>query len=408
MIQILVLFLVFLIIFYLVNKSLKKYLKNDVKEHYLTFFLPFYDANTNELTNFYANNDDNKNYVKKKFNYDNIKIATIDYDKFFAQILINYYLSKSYTVDSSVVIYKDKLQSIIDLNNNKINFSLNNDYASYIYVKDIMKIDLSNIRLVSSIYKEYIYMFTKKKYGIYSIKNIPPKFVIGILNNPDSFYYYYKRFLENMGYTENVNYILKLYNKDDDLFNAFLNDKCNMMIRQTVFPDNKIYSFLDNSINEAIILLPFETYNDDLFLKKNPSLDVDYIDLNKISKSYLPRKFGKNEYTVFRPNLKIAYNKTLLLSNINTNKVYTYSFIKFLYENYKQVNNNTASIGYQIDKIQIEEKYSDYLEYHEGVLQYFTDIGYISNINNNNCQYLVGKMACTDENLKNNNLGINY
>jgi hypothetical protein len=68
------LFLIFIIsyfILYLFNKYALKEEKNrnEVKEHYLTYFLPFYDPTKTDLANFYKNNDNEKNYLKKKFNY---------------------------------------------------------------------------------------------------------------------------------------------------------------------------------------------------------------------------------------------------------------------------------------------------------------------------------------------------
>ena len=57
------------------------------------------------------------------------------------------------------------------------------------------------------------------------------------------------------------------------------------------------------------------------------------------------------------------------------------------------INNKLVNV---IDKL-------EYLEYHEGVLDFFKKYGYISNIDNDNCKYLVGKMECNEENLANNN-----
>jgi hypothetical protein len=176
------------------------------------------------------------------------------------------------------------------------------------------------------------------------------------------------------------------------------------MIYEGIFPNNDIKNFLDYNVNEDILLLPFEIIKEKLFLKKNPSIFIDYIDLNLLSSSYLPKKFGQYEYNKNRPAFKIIYVHNILLCNTNTDKKYTYSIIKFFYENWKYLNLNVPSKGYKISGIGIENRNVGYLDYHEGVLEYFNDIGLITNIDNDNCKYLIGKMSCNEKNLKDNNL----
>ena len=101
--------------------------------------------------------------------------------------------------------------------------------------------------------------------------------------------------------------------------------------------------------------------------------------------------------------MNMLYTKKILLCNRNTNSKYTYSFIKFIYENYKALNNNNIDIGYKIESIGIDNYNIAYLEYHEGVQKYFNEISLITNTDNDNCKYLIGNMPCNDETLKNNN-----
>ena len=158
---------------------------------------------------------------------------------------------------------------------------------------------------------------------------------------------------------------------------------------------------LDNGIFNDLILLPFKIPNEALFLKKNYFINIETIDLNNISKSFLPKKFGNNEYTKFKPDIKICFTYKTMINNIHTKSEYTYDFIKFYYENYKYINNHLEK-GYKIDIMQIKS----YLEYHKGILDFYKDYGYITYENNDNCRYLAGVMKCNEENLKNNNFYI--
>ena len=76
MIKIIFIFVLIFIIFSIINKY---FINKYQKEHYLTYFLPYYQPNLTELSNFYKNNDNNKNYVKKNFDYDIIRIGTLNY-----------------------------------------------------------------------------------------------------------------------------------------------------------------------------------------------------------------------------------------------------------------------------------------------------------------------------------------
>jgi TRAP-type uncharacterized transport system substrate-binding protein len=395
MIKILFLIVILIILFYVSNK----FLKRNIKEGYLTYFLPFYNEEAYNLSNFYLENNNNKNYFKKKFNYDHINFGCVNTDYYFIKNLVRYYIANSDSVNASAIIYKDRLNAIDDLKSNKIAFCLNN-YGALLYNNNL---DITNIRLVTSLYREYIYFFTKKKYSVESLNNIPVNFIIGLLDQPNSIFYNYHKVMKDIGYTENIDYKTIKYNKIDNLFDAFSNDEVNMIMLQEIYPSNKIYNYLNKALNDGIILLPFEINNEELFFKKNTYFRKTAIDLNLLSSSYLPIKFKDYSFNINKPDMNILYTKKILLCNKDTNSIYTYSFIKFIYENYKTLNNNNVNIGYNIDSIGIDNYNIGYLEYHPGVQKYFNEISLITNIDNENCKYLIGNMPCNDKTLKNNN-----
>lgn len=395
MIKILFLIVIFIILFYILNKFLKK----EVKENYLTYFLPFYDKESYDLSNFYLNNDNNKNYFKKKFDYDDIKFGCIKDDYYFVKNLLRFYISTSNSVNGSSIIYKDRRKAINDLMNNSLAFCLSN-YGALLYYNNI---DITNIRLVTTLYSEYFYFFTKKKYNVYSLNDIPLNFIIGILGEPFAIFYNYEKIMNNMGYTENIDYKTIKYNKINDLFDAFTNDTLNMIIIQDIFPSTNIYKYLDNTLNDGIILLPFDINNEALFFKKNTYFRKNTVDLNLLSSSYLPVKFKNFSFNKNKPDMNMLYTKKILLCNKDTSSKYTYSFIKFIYENYKILNSNNVDIGYKIDGIGIDNYNISYLEYHQGVQKYFNEISLITNTDNENCKYLIGNMPCNTKTLQDNN-----
>ena len=385
--------LILLIIFSIINS----YLKKNIKEHYLTYFLPYYDNKITELTNFYNNDENNLNYFKKKINYYPIKFGTNKEDIDFTKDFLVNYVSKSLNIETQNIVYTDSLKCIDTLSNGEIEFCLIDPLTTYYYNEELHK-SLNNLRLVTSLYKTYIYIFTLKTYKVYSINNIPLNFKIGIVKN-NSFKLYYKKFLFDLGYIEGENYTIIYKESIEELLNSLNNGEVNMVIFYQVYPQKDISYLLNKISNPEIILLPFEPNNEDLFLKKNFFLKVEMVDLNYLSPSYLPRKFGDSEYLKFRPSMKMCYTYIHILSSVNTPEQFNYDFVKFYYENFKYINTSLED-GYKISLIQ--EK--DHIPYHQGVLKYFKDYGYITNIDSDNCRFLIGRMECNEKTLKDNNL----
>lgn len=395
----LILLIIIIIIFYIFNNYI---LKKDINEHYLTYFLPYYNIKDNDLATFYNNNNNNDNYFKKKFNYDVLKIGTIILEKELIESIISNYIEKSYLFKADVIYYTNRVKLIDDLVNNKLNFCDTN-WSTIIYYRDILKKSINNLRLIKSLYKLYFYFFTLKKYNVFTIDDIPPNFIIGIIQK-DNIYYYYKSLLADLGYVENIDYKIKFYENLNNLLLGLTKSECNLIIIYDIFPKKQLNIFLNNNSNEDIILLPFEIKNEKLFLKKQKILDIDYIDLNKLSPSYLPKKFSKYSYTKNKPTIKMIYTYKIILSNIQTNPLYTRAYIDFFANNYKKINNSTEE-GYHILGIHISN-YSNgvLLDFHKGVMDYLIEKGHITYTNNNNCKYLFGTSACNEKTLADNGL----
>ena len=398
MIKLFIIILFLIIIFFILDKYI---LKKNIQENYLTYFLPYYNQeNINDLANFYKNNDNNKNYFKKKFNYDLIKFGTIDVDRDIIKFLVSSYIANSKI--QNVVLYNyDNLYTILDnINKNNLNFGISSYPVIYNYIVE-NKNDFNNLRLVTFLYKYYLYVFTKKIYKIYTLNEITPNTIIGI-SKKNGIYFFYKKLFKDLSYLD-TDFKIKFYDNDEKLFEGFINDECQMIILFDIFPNEEIKNYLDNNIGKDIILLPFKILKEELFLKKNNPFSIDYIDLNYLSSSYLPIAFGNEHYNQFSPNLKVCSFERGLITNKNTSKEYVYDFMKFYQNNLNYLNNNIPQKGYTLKKISIKDKLS-YFDYHEGSLNFFKDFGYITSIDNANCKYLIGVKECNEKNLKDNNL----
>ena len=154
-------------------------------------------------------------------------------------------------------------------------------------------------------------------------------------------------------------------------------------------------------MNEVIIL-PFDVNNQlgNLFFKKNDFSELNYFNLNKINKKYLPKKFGNNYHFVYKPTIKLLKINSILVCNNKINTKIINEIFSFLIK-YRNTFRNTP---YQIDVIEPTFDLIKYIPYQKDILSLFRKNGYITNIDSPNCKYFVGKKECTQEVLKNNGM----
>ena len=384
-----------IIIFYLLNKY---FLKKNIKENYLTFFLPYYNNKLNKLYNFYRDEDYNKNFFKRSSDSKELSWTFHSDSEEFIKLLVSFNLSISNKYNVKLIKYNNKIKMIDDINKGLYNFCIV-DHLSIYHYYHVLKNKIDNLRFVKALYPVYFLTITKKEYQIDSLNNIPLNTTIGLKNDGSS-YYYYEKIFKNLGYKKNIDYKVKIYNDIDSLLNGFLNSEYQLMFYGTPLPNKKITNFLNENAEKTLIILPFNIINNKLFFKRNIELYLkNDIDLNTISSRYLPVKFGNHEYTKNRPIIELCYYNRILISTVNTDGDLVYSIMNYYNKNVKLINKLSEL---KINPVKIFN-IPAFMDYHRGVINYLYDIGYLTNINNPNCQYLVGIKKCNDKNIANNN-----
>lgn len=379
------------ILFYIFNSILH------VQENYLTYFLPFYNVESNLLRDFYNNNDNNKNFFKKKMIYD--KFYFIGYNNNSTQTFLNDFskrlISKSKIVNSEVIL-THKSDNIIEQVNNNNNVISMITIPEYLYSNK----NYSNINLICNLYKIYLLILTKLKYQIHLIEEIKYNTTIGISRSNTAFYFY-KKFFDDINKPVNEKNV-KIYNNDKELFNALLNDEIEVVFLFKELPSKELNNLINKDYNNDIILLPFQLTSkiENIFEKKNDFAEITYFDLNKVSQKYLPKKFGNQYYFVYRPNIRLLNLYKYLVCNKNANYSIISQVFNFVFD-YREIYRNTS---YQIPLIEPSYNLIKYIPYHPEILKDFRKKGYITNINSNNCKYFVGVKECTEKVLENNGM----
>jgi hypothetical protein len=398
--KLIVLFIIIIFIFYTINKRLIVH-----KENYLTYYLPFYNIDSNLLNNFYREHNYSKNYFKKKFDFEVIKLGSNEYsyefNELFSKILVDKTLS--YTITS--IKYDNQIKLMSDLYNNKINLAIvSTILINYYNMK--YNVNLDNLYVISNLYKAYFLIMTKLKYNIYRVDEIPYKTKIGVLNESNPIYFYINKFLKDMKYNEEDIDIL-VYKNIDDLYNAFKNDEIKIIFYIDHLPNDKINELINFNFERDIILLPFKIKPklEEEFLIKNSFFTKDIFNLNVITPAYLPKKFDEYYYLIYRPDFSILSLHYYLITNNKISDTNINNISNLLLNNIKRIN-LILTDKYKITKIGPRINISKYLKYHPTTMKNFEKYGYITNESNPNCKYLVGVKECTKKTLENNGLDI--
>ena len=264
---------------------------------------------------------------------------------------------------------------------------------------------INNIRFIATIHKLTYLMITKKKNNIKNITFINNKKRIGLDFKDSVTDIITKKLFQFNDLKNNVDYKIKYFNSNIDILNKLINDEIDIAIITNIFPDKNLTSIFNNNFVDPLTLIPLENFNLDLFLKKEPLLQTDYIDLNEISDLFLPTYINDNYYQQFKPNFRTITCYFNLYTNDKTDEKLVSKMIDLLFT-YKNVINE--KLGQQTINInKFTDFYSNNTLLSNSTTKFLKEKGLINQIDNPNCKYLIGKMPCTIKNLKKNNLLFN-
>jgi len=398
--KLIILFIIIIFLFYIINKKIIIQ-----KENYLTYYLPFYNVDSNLLNAFYKNHDYSKNYFKKKIEFEVIKLGSDSYSYKFNLLLSKLIVDGTMSYSISSINYDNEINILNNLYYNKINLAIITiPLLNYYNLK--YNINFDNLYVISKLYKSYLLILTKIKYQIFNIDEIPYKTKIGVLNEGNTIYFYINKFLKDLKYNKRDIEII-VYKNLDDLYDAFIKDKIKIIIYIDKLPSDNLNELIDFNFERDIILLPFKINQklEEAFLIKNSFLDLDTFDLNKIAQSYLPKKFDKYYYFMYKPDFLILSLNNYLITNNKISDDNINNITTLFLKNIKTIN-NMLDDKYKINNFGPSIHINKYLKYHPTTLKNFAKFGYITNVNNNNCQFLTGVKECTQKTLEDNGLEI--
>ena len=367
------------------------------KEHFITWFLPYYNKSTGELTEStppYITSNLELNYLE----YDtfdnlivNIKEKNTYYDFLFKNILKSLKLKRFFIMNM-----KNALEEV---SKNPINTAIFS--APYIVNRINRDIDkLKNINFV--IYTNYRFLFfiVNSSSNISRLNEIDNK-IINIGPKDTDEYIFGKNIIENLNDKSKISPKQVFEYDVDTSFKKLINGEIDGMVMTDLFPSEKLNKIIETNQNMKLILIPIEDINENVFLQMRPYAFKVSLDQNNLPKNYLPVKVKNLYFDKFRPNITSYRYPEIMVCNKDANPKLIFNIVKSIVSNLNIINKSDYVIKNQFNYLSFPDiANNQYIPEHIGAKLFYKNISINTNYADDLCKYFVGNAKCTPERIE--------
>ena len=379
-----------------------------IKENLITWFLPFYNKSTKELT------INTPPYITSNLIYNQLKFDYIKILYFFIYnptssnkniIMNNYYnylisnLIKTISIEKIFIKNIDKPEKVLDY------ISKKKDTIGLISAPLLIKLiqikteELKNINSIIIPNYKYIFFITTENAQISSLEELNNKKI-----NIGPEYYdsniFGTNMLENLEIINNIK-INRYYYDDNIAIKKLVNQEIDGMIFTDLYPSNFLNNLIKNDISKTFILLPISNINKELFIKRHPFVNSVSIDLNALPENYLPVKIKDLEYTVYRPDLDTYRYPVIFICNKNTLPNISYQIVKGVIDNLELFNNSELTIKNRWNYLSLPDISQDiFIPTHIGAKIFYNQISVNTTNKSDYCKYYIGNKKCESEDIE--------
>ena len=367
------------------------------KEHFITWFLPYYNKSTGELTEStppYITSNLELNYLE----YDtfdnlivNIKEKNTYYDFLFKNILKSLRLKRIFIMNMK--------NSLEEVSKNPINTAIFS--APYIVNRINRDIDkLKNINFV--IYTNYRFLFfiVNSSSNISRLNEIDNK-IINIGPKDTDEYIFGKNIIENLNDKFKISPKQVFEYDVDTSFKKLINGEIDGMVFTDLFPSEKLNKIIETNQNMKLILIPIEDINENVFLQMRPYAFKVSLDQNNLPKNYLPVKVKNLYFNKFRPNITSYRYPEIMVCNKDANPKLIFNIVKSIVSNLNIINKSDYVIKNQFNYLSFPDiANNQYIPEHIGAKLFYKNISINTNYADDLCKYFVGNAKCTPERIE--------
>ena len=362
--------LLILITFIFILSLIFIYLKklNDIKkENYLTYFIPYYSQKATTFPSY-------KDFKYSKTN--NLRIGHISEDTKYVNFIGKLLIGSTNLLKVSSVDKDYEYQIIDDLVDNKLDVGL----VSVSNLKQYMKKqNYEKVRYISYSYNNYLYLICRSDVIFERMEELfNYRMSIGRdKGKTNTFCKYFFRKLFRDDY-EKLNLVEK---EADEEIKELINGNLDVLCYFGPFPNERIKSWLDNTQLKLFYIHPIKLseFQKRMIYQEDKIFEEGYLDLNHISKKYLPVYISKNLfYTKFKPILETVSSYNIIICRKDLPFDVAYSFGALFYFNNKLIKKNLGTNMAPTQRL-FQYSYIGTTQIHSGVYHFLSKVGFATN-----------------------------
>ena len=378
-----------------------------VQENLITWFLPFYNKSTKELT---INTPEyiTSNLVYNQLKFDYIKILYFliynkntnnEINNYYNNLISNLIKTKSCNVEKIMVKNLNNPNKILEMISNEPN-SIGLVSSPFIIKAIQTKTELvKNVNSIIIPNYNYIFFITNKNLNISSFEQLNNKKVNIGPDNYDS-NIFGDDLLKNLETLNNFK-IQRYYDTDEIAIEKLRNREIDGMVFTDLYPSNFLDRIIGNDFEKTFFILPIKNINQELFKKIHPFIRNVSLDLNALPKNYLPIKVNNLEYTMFRPNLDTFQYSVQFICNKNSDPKISYEIVKGIVNNLDILNKSDMTIKNQWNYLALPDIANDnFIPTHIGAKIFYNQLTVNTTNPDELCKYYIGKKKCGPEDIE--------
>jgi TRAP-type uncharacterized transport system substrate-binding protein len=376
-----------------------------VQENLITWFLPFYNKGTKELT------VNTPPFITSNLIYNQLKFDYIKYIYFFIYNKnTNNEIDNYYNFLISNLLKTTKIENIITrsaIDPEKVLQFISQEKDAFGIVSSPFLIkaiqtntsQIKNINFIVIPNYNYIFFITNKNLQISSLDQLNNKKVnIGPINYDSNIFG--EDLLRNIEILNNFK-IKRFYDDDQVAIEKLRNQQIDGMVFTDLYPSNFLNKIFEEDLNKTFFILPLKNINQELFKKIHPFVKNVAIDLNALPKNYLPIKVNNLEYTSFRPNLDTFQYPVLFICNKDAKPIISYEIVKGVVNNLDVLNKSDMTLKNQWNYLALPDIANDnFIPTHIGAKTFYNQLTVNTTNPDELCKYYVGKKKCGPEDIE--------
>lgn len=382
------------------------YFNRNIEENFITWYLPFWNKGTYELTK------GTPKYITSNLEYNYLEYEYIEKLNVFILNKLNYRLVNNYYRFLFANVLKSmqvkKLEMKYSRRSTELLKKVNDDVNTLAVVSSPVLIETisSNMDLMEKIniiivsnYR-YLFFITSKMTQISSLQELDGKIVNTGEPETDENYLGLD-ILENLYLTSKIN-PKKVTNYDiQTSFKKLILGEIDGMFFTDLYPSEILDNYILNDLDKILVIIPIQGIDYSLFKTRHAYMEEVALDLNTLPQNYLPVKVKNLFYDKFQPDLISFRYPDFIVCNKNCAPRISFNMVKAIVSNLKVINESNFYLKNGWNYMAFPGiANSMFIPTHIGAKIFYNSVSVNTTVPDENCKYFIGNAKCNDVRLE--------